>query len=164
MVIFNPTKNRNQCIDVLGRWNDEIDPPIARFPRGIEGTVDMFLEEGGIVIGGPMGNEKGISGYVLGEPSNNFSDKSIGYIYLMIIPKKFRTGRTFYQLGMTTLEEIEKSDVTEVRFKAYKTHDYNNKLYGKIAKLVGDEPNSQGIVSSLYSSEISDIKKKFMTE
>ncbi len=160
MNIFNPTKNRNQCINALRKWNNEIDPPIERFPRGIEGTIDMFLKEGGIIIGGSEGEEKGISGYVLGEPSDNFSDKSIGYIYLMIIPKEFRNGRTFYQLGKATIEGIEKSNVAEVRFKSYKTHNYNNRLYEKLATPIGEELNSQGITSVLYSTRISDLKRK----
>ena len=58
--------------------------------------------------------------------------------------------------------EMDSDGVKEVRFKAYPNDTYANKLYSKIAKPIGKEFNTQGVLSTLYGVDLSEWKERFV--
>lgn len=153
---------KHKAIDFLEKW-DGILFNLSELPGAIDGTINLCIEEGGIHLGEINGEVISLSGYTFGEPSKQFSNRNLGYVYLILIDQEFQKKLSkninafkdaYNQLLFTFLEYNHK----EARFKAYKNNIYNNKLYAKIADPIAIEKNTGGIESVLYSTLIHPSK------
>lgn len=156
-------QDRREAIEFLGDMDREISPPISEFPGGLEGTVDSFLERGKILIAERQTEPIGLVGYLLGEPSQNYSNPSIGYIYLAVVHPEYRNKPTIVkELLRRITAEMDSDGVREVRFKAFKDNNYTNELYSKLAKPIGEEHNTQGKLCVLYGVDLQKWKERFV--
>jgi len=156
------TRDRALATGFLTKWENEFNPPLSKYPGGIEGTVNMFLDHGEMLLLKKEQEAIGFLGYTKGELANSFANRSIGYVYTILIHPDYRGSKAFLRLARGFLSELEKQqEVSEVRFKAIKKDRYTNKLYSKFAKPIREEPNSQGVDSVLYSAELERLRKQF---
>ena len=155
--------DRSEAIEFLRKMDREFSPPISEFPKGLEGTVDSFLQRGKILIAEQQTELVGLVGYLLGEPSKNYSNPSVGYIYLAVLHPEYRNRPIIVkELSRRITTEMDIDGVKEVRFKAYLNDNYVNKLYLKLAKPIGKELNTQGVLSTLYGVDLNEWKERFM--
>ncbi|MBT3405317.1 GNAT family N-acetyltransferase [archaeon] len=155
-------QDRNEVIGFLTEMDREISPPVSTFPGGLGGVVDLFLKKGKILIAEYKTKPVGLLGYCLGEPSTDYCDSSVGYIYLTILHPEYRGKPSISkELLKRVTKEMEIDGVKEVRFKAYKDNEYTTELYSKLAKPVREELNTQGKLCVLYGVDLKEWKERF---
>ena len=156
MVKWESSQNREGLIEFLDKWKDETDPSVSLLPGGVEGTVDMLIDKGEVVVG--LDNEQVVSlcGYTFGEPDNNFDNTSIGYVYVAITDPKCR-GKFFREGFREVVNRMKSKRISEMRFKANSKDDRMNNFYRKFAEDKGLCLNSGGFPSRLYSLDLSDM-------
>ena len=135
--------------------------PLSSLPGGIEGTIDILIKHGNILLVREDSNNSivGLSTFTYGDPGDEFSNKNILYIYLAAILPDFR-GVLFKSMGKRILQELEEKEMTLIRFKSPLQNEKNNKLYDKIAKRIQVTTNRTGHRSILYEINTQSFSTK----
>jgi ribosomal protein S18 acetylase RimI-like enzyme len=145
----------------LEAMDREHDPPISSMPGGIAGTVSLCLERGGMFAWEDEAI-RAFCGYTLGEPSADFSNKDIAYVYFIVIAPEYRrrvdvVGSCFRAFA----RYLPPLGAVELRFKVVLENAYALRLYQKFALPLRDELNAQGVPSRLFTARLEDIAERF---
>lgn len=119
--------------------------------------TDLLFDKGG-VIGGYRGDEMvGMFGYFLGEPSRDYANKAVGFIYIAGLAKPIcRTGA--FRDGSHFLAATLKSrGVRELRCHAAAGDPYTNRLYAYFGQPIAKEKNRRGDTCILYANSIDAV-------
>ncbi len=142
----------------LQKW-DRILFDLSAFPDGIDGTIDLLMRNGGILIVEDDNTTIGFTGYTIGERSAHYKNSHIGCIILLMIAPGYQKKYTVFKSYWRDLgREFKKFDVTYVRFKTYKDFTYQNAIYRKVATPFREELNNQGRSTILYELEFDRSK------
>jgi hypothetical protein len=149
---------RAQIITFLTRNDDEFMVPASQFPWWIEWVVSLFSEKGKIIIAEKWEEIIGLLWITFGEPSKNYENKEIGYLYLLLVEEKYRRRREnalgFFQ---KMLEEMNVKWVKTIRFKTFVEEDYLNTLYRKFARCIWVAKNTQWRDCNLYEANVDEL-------
>jgi len=55
---------------------------VSSFPGGVDGTIKMLKEKGNILVAVNNDSVLGVVGYTFGEPSKDFLNTGIAYVYI----------------------------------------------------------------------------------
>lgn len=119
--------------------------------------TELLFEKGGVIVGYKNDQVIGVLGYFLGEPSRNYANKEVGFIYFTAIAKVHRMTRFFSQGLRFTMELFQEMGLQTVRFHAGEDDRYTNRLYSHFAKPVGKELNRRGHHCILYENTIDNV-------
>ncbi len=149
---------------------NEITPPFSSYPHGIQGTIELLLAEGRLLLGIKDKKIVGLLGYFHGIPKLNsgggfdYSETKTAYIYCFVIAPEHRGPFSFTLLPVLGKNIIADGHV-EARFKAFKENNkLINRLYRQYGRLVCEEANMQGIMSNVYSGDPFSWVTKFNDE
>lgn len=152
-------KEFNDILKFLENNNNIINPPISAYPDGIKGSLELFFKKGEVCVLEKENVFYGFVAYLLGDPNENYKDKSVAYVYLMFLTKD--SSKIYFAKCLSfLLKRFSMYSINLVRFKSYLTHNYNNSLYDKFAKRVKLTKNTQGEDTILYEVKIPDIIMK----
>lgn len=153
---------RTKISEFLKENDNELAVPVSQYPWGIEWTINLFSEKWKIIIAEKWEEIVWLLGITFWEPSKNYENPEIEYLYLLLFEKHSRWKRAmiagFFQ---KLIEEMKKRWVKKIRFKADANVEYTNRLYSKFAKLIWCEKNTQWIDCNLYEAEISELETSF---
>lgn len=157
------TRHFDLIYSFLKDMDKEGATPLSSFPQGIKGIIDLGYEKGVLMLGKVEGVVVGFATYTIGDPINNFKEKDLGYLYLLVIAPKFRRNPAFARsfLKRFTLH-MDWEGLTTIKFKAHKKEAYLNNLYSKIANIEKGELNAQGQPCWKYVSSVNNWKEKFL--
>ncbi|MEM7028877.1 MAG: hypothetical protein AAF629_04745 [Chloroflexota bacterium] len=147
-------EDQPQIINFLEQVKDDF-PDFNR--QAIEQTTELLFQEGGTIAGYQQGELVGILGYLLGEPSQNYINKDVGYIFVTALLPAVRLTRLFREGLAFTMHTLQDLGIQQVRFHAAKTDRYTNRLYAHFAQCIGEEVNRRGIPCNLYAASIPDV-------
>lgn len=163
--IENYKQEKEKIIGFLEKNDNELPTPISEFPLGIEWTANLFSEKWKIIIAEIWEEIVWLLWLTFWEPSKNYENPEIGYIYLTIFNEKDRRKKNMIiWLFKKLLEEMENRWIKTIRFKADTTVEYNNNLYRKFAKLVCLQKNTQWIDCNLYETDVDQLYKSLFIE
>jgi len=157
------TKDKQDIADFLVSMNNQTQSPLTSLPGGIEGLLNLAEKNGGFLYTKEDNKIIGISQYTYGEPSKNYKNKEIGYLYLTVInPNNRRDGRRSLNLFKKYIEVFEESNSEKIKWKSYKENNqYVNRLYSKFATITKESINTQNIVSYEWTTTVDKLKNKF---
>ena len=116
-----------------------------------EDIVHFTFARGGMVASYADDQIVGVGGYLCGDPSANFANQDIGFLYLAAVEKTYRLSRVFSRGLSFTINHLKSLGVRELRLHAREEDPYTNRLYSHFAKPLRKEPNMRGIPCILYS-------------
>lgn len=119
--------------------------------------ITKMLFAQGYVSGGYFEDKLlGALGYFLGEPKQNFRNKSVLYLYVGAILPGYRLTRLFHHGLLYTLQRYQGTAVTHLRLQAEANNPYTNKLYGRFSQPIAKEKSPRGVPVITYESPIED--------
>jgi hypothetical protein len=128
--------------------------------RIIDEIIDLLFEKGGIFAGYQAETVVGMFGYFLGEPSRDYQNKDVGFIYIAGLAKRVRKTMAFRSGVQFTIETLRALNVREIRCHAALDDAYANGLYSRLGRPIGTDINRRGDTCILYASTIDDILAK----
>lgn len=144
-------------------------PKIIRFLESVKADFDNFdrqavtemtqllYQHGGIIGGYKQQEMIGMLGYFLGEPSRNYRNKEVGFVYITALAQKVRRTGVARQGLWFTMQTMQGIGIERVRFHARKTDPYTNGLYSHFARCIGEEQNRRGYTCNLYEASVSEV-------
>lgn len=149
--------------DFLLENNDSIDVPISTFPWWISGTIKLLQENWKIsTIKKSKDKIVGLLWVTFWEPKENYKNKNIWYVYLMILADEFQNKRS---TTISTLQEIADIFLSEwienIRFKTFQKNLKLNQLYDKLWKRIWIEKNTQWVKCNVFQTNIHSMRSKF---
>jgi hypothetical protein len=155
-------KERKKITNFLKINDNEIAVPVSQLPWGIEWTINLISEKWKIIISEKWNEIIWILLMTFWEPSKNFTNIEIGYLYLAIFNKDNRWSKEMLSwVFQKIIEETSKKWIKIIRFKADAAEKNTNKLYSKFANLIWHEKNTQWIECNLYEVEVDKLKTSF---
>lgn len=163
--VDNYQQDKDRIVKFLKNNDNELPTPISEFPLGIEWTANLFSEKWKIIIAEVWEEIVGLLWITFWEPSKNYENLEIGYIYLAIFDNKNRRKKAMIiWLFKELLELMQKKWIKTIKFKADVTVEYNNNLYKKFARFVWSQKNTQGIDCNIYQADVYELYKSFFIE
>ena len=156
MTIFRVC-NENDRSDI-GDFLESVKEDFAGFDRNvIDNVVERTFKRGGAIAAYQDKSMVGMLGYLHGEPSLNFANREVGYMYLTALAPRVRLTRVFPDGLLFTMQIMQDIGIEQVRFHALKTNPYTNRLYERFARCIGEEENLRGYVCNLYAASVSEV-------
>jgi hypothetical protein len=147
--------NINKISNFLHKNDSEFFAPVSELPWWIQWTINICLEKGKIIIAEKAEEIIGLLGITYGEPSKDFINIDIWYIYIIIIDKNNRKQKWLsLKLLKKLIEELKNKWIEKIRFKTDINSEYNNKLYKKVANIIWVEENNAWIICNLYETNV----------
>lgn len=154
-----------KIIKFLIQNDNELAVPISQYPWGIEWTVKLFSEKGKILIAEKENEIIWLLGITFWEPSKNYENPEIWYLYLLLFEKQNRNKRdVVVGFFKKLIEEMKENGIHTIRFKADVHVKYTNQIYSKFAKCIWSQKNTQWIECNLYEANIEELYKSFFLE
>lgn len=120
--------------------------------------ITKLLFERGGALASYDGNELiAILGYFIGEPSHNYTNKEVGFIYVTALAKPYRLSRVMWNGLGFMIRHLEKIGVKEIRCHAREQDRYTNRLYSHFAKRLGNDVSLRGDPTILYGNTIEGV-------
>ena len=145
---------RAAIIDFLFSIGDELH---LQTRSDAEKITDLLFEHGGAFTGYHGDTIVGVVGYFLGEPSCNYANKEVGFIYVTAIAKAHRLSRMMWNGLGIMLRHLHTLGVKEIRCHAREQDRYTNRLYSHFAKPLGKDVSLRGDPTILYGNTIEDV-------
>jgi hypothetical protein len=153
---FRPctASDSQQISDFLYSIGSELD--ISERTVSAEMTALLFAN-GGIIGGYDNDQLAAVVGYFHGDPSRDFADKQIGFIYVAALAKPYR-GTSAFSDGLTfTMHLFKAQGLREVRLHALETNARLNAIYSQFARPLRRETNRRGYTCVLYGNRVDSI-------
>lgn len=147
------TLDRAAVIDLFIAVKDELHLPDR---SAVEQMVDLIFTRGGIIAAYHRDQMVGAGGYFFGDPTDDFADKSLLFIYVAAILPDFRGTRLFHGCLVHLLSQMQKEGMTAIRMQAETTNPFTNKLYGRFARKLGPGKSLRGIDVNVYGAPITE--------
>ena len=152
------TDEKEKIIDFLTKNDKELAVPISSFPWWIKETVHLLSEKGKIIIAEKWEEILWLLWITFGEPSKNYENQDIWYLYLLLLDTKSRRKRgIILWVFQKILEEMKSRWIQTIRFKADTNVIYNNNLYKKFAKIIDTQNNTQWVPCNLYEANVEEL-------
>ena len=146
-----PNADRQAVIDLFYAVKEELYLPDR---SAVEKMVDLIFAHGGVVGGYYAGQLVGAMGYFFGDPSEQFADKSILFMYVGAILPEHRGSRLFLQGLRFSLRQMQATPVAQIRLQAEAANSFTNRLYSRFAKPVGRSRSLRGVEVITYGNEL----------
>ena len=126
-------------------------------------TVDeitgLLFEHGGVISGyGVDGNIVGAVGYFFGEPSKDYANKDVGFIYLAGLDRSVRHSDAFGQGWRYLVEAMDGYGVHELRWHVREDDAANIALYDQLGQHICPEVNRRGYSCNLYGTTVAEAQ------
>ena len=127
----------------------------------VEEITELLFEKGGVIGGYQAAEMVGLFGYLLGEPSRDFTNKDVGFIYVAGLAKPVRGTGVFRHGARSLLITLKALGVRELRCHAAEDNPFTNRLYARFGQPIAKEKNRRGINCILYANTIEAIIADF---
>lgn len=162
---LNNGYQKDKVIAFLKKNDKELAVPVSQFPWWIEGTVNLFFQKGKIIVWEKQDEIIWLLWITFWEPSKNYENVEIWYLYLLLINKASRWKKDIVVwFFKKLLEEMRDKGIKTIRFKADATVSYNNRLYSKFANTIWCQKNTQWIDCNLYEADVNKLYESFFIE
>ena len=120
-------------------------------------VAQLLFAKGGVVSGYVNDTMVGTFDYFLGEPSHDFANKEVGFIYIAGIANAYRRAGVFRNGLHFLATTLQHYGVTEMRCHARKDDAYTNGLYARLGPAIGTEKNRRGDTCILYANSVANV-------
>ena len=140
----------------------EEESHLTGFPDGIAGTTYRIYHAGTILLAWQSNELVGFLAYYLDPAPPEFAVGPAAYVYLLVVhPSRRHLHSTMLSVLRALCRFMGMEGFVHARFKAEASDLYVNRLYRKIAALIGTELNSQGLRSNVYWANVADWCARF---
>jgi hypothetical protein len=122
--------------------------------RAVADMCNMFFTHGGAMIGCNDNEVIAVVGYFLGDPSEAYADKSIGFIYVAGLDPRYRHTSAFRTGLFKTMAIFQAMGLREVRLHALATDVRLNAIYSSFMETCEPQTNLRGLACNLYRGSI----------
>ncbi|MCO5191284.1 MAG: GNAT family N-acetyltransferase [Anaerolineae bacterium] len=138
-------------IDFLMTVKDELYLPDR---AAIEAMMTLICEQGGVV--GAYDGETlcGMMGFFYGEPTHDYDNKEIVFLYVAAIADEYRLSRVFHKGLLFALRQFKQMGKSEIRLQAEAANPYTNKLYARFANYLYASKTLRGVPVNTYGGSI----------
>ncbi len=141
-------QDHDAMVDFLHSLGDEL----AIDKREVaEEMVRLLAAKGGALAGFADGSIVALVGYFKGDPSRQYEDEDVCFIYVSGIAQNYRLTRVFLDGYRALMQELASSGFTEIRCQASKENPYTNRLYSRLFRPDGETINRRGFPVNQYS-------------
>ncbi|MFK7802214.1 MAG: hypothetical protein AB8G95_11320 [Anaerolineae bacterium] len=128
----------------------------------VQQVVDLAFEKGGVFAGfDQQKNMQSMMGFFFGDPTNDFVEKELAFMYVATIAKNYRLTRAFHVGLKQVLESFSEMGLSAIRMQARATDKYVNKLYGRFAQPLSTGFSLRGQPVITYGGSIDDALAYF---
>lgn len=119
--------------------------------------VQLIFEKGGAIVGYHDDELVAMVGYFIGEPSREYANKEVGFIYIAGLAKSHRLSRAMWSGLGFTFRHLQELGVQEFRCHAREGDPYTNRLYSHFANRLGEDVSLRGDPTILYGNTIENV-------
>ena len=153
-------QDREGIIDFLYSLKDEL---YFTKRAAAEEITSLLFAHGGAMVGTVDDQIVVVGGYFLGEPSRNFANKEVGFVYVAGIARPYR-GTAAFRTGLRfMIETFQSWGLTEIRMHALESDLRLNSLYGSFARVMRKEKNRRGLPCVLYGNTLDSVARILST-
>lgn len=136
-------------------WSTKEEQYISERSTTVE-IARLLFEKGGVIAGYDGKNLAAMLGYFRGEPSRDYTNKEIGFLYVGGVAQPYRYSRVAWNCFYFTLKYFEKLSIQEIRCHASIHNPYTNRMYAHFAKVLGRDVTRRGSPAILYGSTVDE--------
>ena len=135
------------------------DDFVASLPdkQTIEEITQLLFDKGGALAGYRDDKMIALLGYFWGEPSKDYRNKDVCFVYIIGLTKSLRRTRIVHEGLRYMIETFRSKGIHNLRFQAAETDQYMNRLYSLIAKPLGKEIHRRGFPCILYEATVDEV-------
>lgn len=119
--------------------------------------IALLFTKGGVVAGFAGEKVVGLFGYFHGDPSQDYTDQAVGFVYIAGIAKAYRRTKAFRNGLYVLVKTLHSMGITEMRCHAAVEDPYTNRLYSRLGTLVRQENNRRGLLCNVYATSIENL-------
>ena len=119
--------------------------------------TQLIFEKGGAIVGYHHDILVAMVGYFIGEPSCNYANREVGFIYVTGLAKSHRLSRAMLHGMDFTIRHLQKIGIKEIRCHAREQDRYTNRLYSHFAERLGKDVSLRGDPTILYGNTIDSV-------
>lgn len=119
--------------------------------------TQLAFDKGGAIAGYHNDILVAMVGYFIGEPSQKYANKEVGFIYVAGLAKPYRLSRAMWNGLVFTMQHLQKLGMKEIRCHAREQDTYTNRLYSHFAKRLGTDVSLRGDPTVLYGNTIEGV-------
>ncbi len=149
-----PQIDRTQVVNFLTSQREEL---YLQDESAVIQVADLVFQNGGVWAGFDHAKQlQSMMGFFFGDPSNDFAEKEVAFMYVAAIAPAFRLTRAFHVGLKQVLDQFQMMGLEAIRMQAKATDKYANKLYGRFARPISEGLSLRGQPVITYGGSIDD--------
>lgn len=127
-------------------------------PDEIESVMNIVFERGEFIGGYDQNhNLQTLTGYLIGDPANNFTEQTLLFLYITIIATAYRGSRAFLDGLIMVIKKLEQDRFEKIRMHAHVDNLSVNRLYSKFAIPTGKGVTRLGQPIIIYEASLKEL-------
>ncbi|MEZ4706573.1 MAG: hypothetical protein R3A44_05170 [Caldilineaceae bacterium] len=147
-------EEKDMVVDFLMSVGEEL--ALTKRSEAAEIT-NLLFAKGGAMISCLNSEVVAMLGYFLGEPTQSYANKEVGFIYVTAIAKPYRLSPLMWNGMNFAVRQLRTMGVKEIRCHAREHDRYTNRLYAHFARPLRKERNRRGTPCILYGNSADNI-------